>query len=199
VRGEDDWQLLTPEQIRNMCWAQNPTTKKNIELSHTGELECDYRAWLRDECQHESVNFQHVIYADGKGSCVRKQCATCGKAFGLAVSKSSTDIPDEIETVSIDKHSKYEKSRLDALRELKLKHFQIQNDDGQLKYEAYLQSDKWNHLRKRIMARAKGICEGCAERPPSQVHHLTYSHKYTELMWELVAVCDECHAKAHGK
>src|SRR5690606_1665469 len=48
------------------------------------------------------------------------------------------------------------------------------------------------------MERAGWICEGCRTRPAEQVHHLTYSHVFDELLFQLVALCEPCHNKAHG-
>lgn len=52
------------------------------------------------------------------------------------------------------------------------------------------------------VARARGVCEGCRSARATQVHHLTYQHAGHvvpggELLWELVAVCDDCHDRAH--
>ena len=37
------------------------------------------------------------------------------------------------------------------------------------------------------------MCEGCGVRRAAQVHHLTYEHVGDELLFELVAVCGQCH------
>lgn len=65
-------------------------------------------------------------------------------------------------------------------------------------YNAHLASQQWRNIRARVMARARYSCEGCAQAKATQVHHLTYTHVGHELLWELVAVCDDCHQTAHG-
>lgn len=65
------------------------------------------------------------------------------------------------------------------------------------RYEAHMASDKWARLRAKVMTRSAGICEGCLEEPATAVHHLTYKHLGDELLWELVAVCKNCHARCH--
>jgi len=67
-----------------------------------------------------------------------------------------------------------------------------------LEYSEYLKTDKWRELRRKVMTRCNGICEGCASKPVHDVHHLTYSHIYDELLYQLVGLCRECHEKAHG-
>lgn len=64
-------------------------------------------------------------------------------------------------------------------------------------YQEYLQSPGWHRKRAAVLKRARGTCEGCLTRPAVEVHHLTYEHVGDELLFELVAVCEECHAKIH--
>jgi 5-methylcytosine-specific restriction endonuclease McrA len=48
-----------------------------------------------------------------------------------------------------------------------------------------------------VLQRANGHCEGCGQRKAVQVHHLTYEHVGQEFLWELRAVCSECHDRLH--
>jgi 5-methylcytosine-specific restriction endonuclease McrA len=66
-------------------------------------------------------------------------------------------------------------------------------------YEVHLQSPKWKALRKKVIERANGICEGCGRNKATQAHHLTYERVGDEMLFDLVAVCDECHSKVHQK
>lgn len=66
-------------------------------------------------------------------------------------------------------------------------------------YAEYLKSAEWADRRDRVMARAGGVCEGCRERAATEVHHLTYEHITREFLFELVAICGECHARYHGQ
>lgn len=43
------------------------------------------------------------------------------------------------------------------------------------------------------------MCEGCLERPATQVHHLHYQRVFDECLFDLVAICDRCHAKCHPR
>jgi 5-methylcytosine-specific restriction endonuclease McrA len=54
--------------------------------------------------------------------------------------------------------------------------------------------------RSKVGSRdSRGVCEGCREQPASEVHHLTYEHVGEEFLWELEAVCDDCHSRVHGR
>jgi 5-methylcytosine-specific restriction endonuclease McrA len=64
-------------------------------------------------------------------------------------------------------------------------------------YSEYLESPEWQAKRAKILARAGGVCEGCGERPPGQVHHLTYRRLFRELLFDLVALCNGCHQACH--
>ena len=64
-------------------------------------------------------------------------------------------------------------------------------------YNEYLQSDEWWRRRRLVINRAKGYCEGCGTARCTQVHHLTYERAGNEMLFDLVAVCDECHEQLH--
>ena len=64
-------------------------------------------------------------------------------------------------------------------------------------YNKYLQSSEWKARRLKVLSRAGGLCEGCGERRATQVHHTTYEHVGNEMLWELRAVCNECHERCH--
>lgn len=64
-------------------------------------------------------------------------------------------------------------------------------------YSDYLKTTAWRLKRQAVLTRANNWCEGCAARQATQVHHKTYDHVGNELLFELVAVCDECHHILH--
>lgn len=65
--------------------------------------------------------------------------------------------------------------------------------DFWLWYLDYLRSDVWSMRRQAVFRRAHGICEACGMAAATEVHHLTYNHVGREPLFELVAVCTECH------
>ena len=64
-------------------------------------------------------------------------------------------------------------------------------------YHRYLQSPQWQRKRQLVLKRANGICEGCGLNKATQVHHLTYERIGDEMLFDLVAVCDQCHDEVH--
>lgn len=74
-------------------------------------------------------------------------------------------------------------------------------------YNAYLLSPTWRAKRERVMKRAAGLCEGCGEQRAVQVHHFRYpqdcwpgSQEWVarEKLFDLRAICRNCHADVHG-
>ncbi len=61
------------------------------------------------------------------------------------------------------------------------------------RYDRYLKSDKWKSKRRKVLTRANGKCEGCLEARATEVHHVDYQHLFDEPLFELRALCSECH------
>lgn len=48
-----------------------------------------------------------------------------------------------------------------------------------------------------VMTRDQYQCKGCGHKQAEDVHHLTYDHIFDELLFELIAVCRDCHTRIH--
>jgi 5-methylcytosine-specific restriction endonuclease McrA len=83
-------------------------------------------------------------------------------------------------------------------RELKRQR-EEQDDEWWSGYHEHLRSEAWRDKRQRVLLRAGGICEGCGAQQAHDIHHLTYRHMGDEFLFELVAVCRECHERYHGR
>src|SRR5690606_26359580 len=64
-------------------------------------------------------------------------------------------------------------------------------------YNRYMRTDEWRAKREKVLTRANGTCEGCGERVATEVHHLTYERLGAEMLFDLVAVCSDCHMTIH--
>jgi hypothetical protein len=65
-------------------------------------------------------------------------------------------------------------------------------------YEAYMSSSEWRRRRAQILRRAGRRC-GCGRRA-SDVHHKWYGRPLgSEPDAALVALCPDCHRRAHGR
>jgi 5-methylcytosine-specific restriction endonuclease McrA len=59
----------------------------------------------------------------------------------------------------------------------------------------------WKHkrsLRLQLNHRLfNGYCEMCFSVPARHVHHMTYSRQGNEWIFDLAAICEECHRQLH--
>jgi len=62
-----------------------------------------------------------------------------------------------------------------------------------------IDSDQWRDKRVLVLKRACGMCEGCGQARAREVHHKTYQHLGAEFLFELVALCVECHRRIHSE
>ena len=67
-------------------------------------------------------------------------------------------------------------------------------------YNKYLQSDKWNSIKEKVLRRDNHICQECGNTDKLIVHHKTYEHIFKEAKYldDLVILCKECHWKVHS-
>jgi 5-methylcytosine-specific restriction endonuclease McrA len=179
-----------------MTWIRPPGSKSSKQLSHTPELEADFRNWLALECTHPEIVVTRVKWSDGRPA-YRKQCSTCGFPDGSWIGKDKLGDLSTIGDGEADHYAKYEDQRREDWKSIALQHYRAQNKEDRLAYDQYLKSTEWRDKSKRVIARAGGICEGCLERKATQAHHISYRHIYNEFLWELRAVCEPCHHRAH--
>ena len=138
-----------------------------------------------------------------------RMCLTCGRLVGTWLEKSAKYVSKGEWDFSISKnwmHSRAELSRTlyksDPLTYGSARNASLAEDRRKLwfdKYSGYLASPEWKHIRQKVMSRAKGMCEGCGETQATQVHHKTYDRIGQEMLFDLVAICERCHNRIHGK
>jgi 5-methylcytosine-specific restriction endonuclease McrA len=135
----------------------------------------------------------------------RMQCTACGDT-ARQLSKADLSFGEILDATPFDEAKKnaYEKRRkarweqLEQQRRAKEEFArQAENAAWRAKYDAHIQSPKWRALRAKVFRRSNGWCEGCGDRPAVEVHHLSYAHMGDEFLWELRAVCRECHERVH--
>ena len=129
------------------------------------------------------------------------QCLDCG-------AKTSSAIPAKealamargkmIEPFDGALQEKGRKEEQRLYRERAWRVYEEKNATRRQRYNAYLQTDAWRNKRAQALARDHGVCQGCLQRPATEVHHLTYAHLEDELLFELLSVCGDCHARIHA-
>jgi hypothetical protein len=174
-------------------------TGKSFSLDHTDGLSNDLRTFYEARCIHAKISIRRRLYGGGAVHFCQ-QCLECGRSIGTALKKTKEleNSPDWDVTAEQNYVDRREAARLDVIQ----KHVRIQRDrlDGfKREYERYLKTEAWALRRGKVLKRAAGICEGCLERTATQIHHKTYNHIQDEFMFELIAVCDECHLRLHAE
>lgn len=70
--------------------------------------------------------------------------------------------------------------------------------EGSAVWSEYMNSRKWEDLRRKSLQRADYKCELCSA-PYKAVHHIRYPKKYRDdHIDNLLVVCERCHARMHG-
>lgn len=175
----------------------DPDTGLDFVLRWSEELATDLRQLDQDRCTHVRTELRRFIVKGGATQ-YWPQCVDCGDRIGKSIGKAMA--PEHVADADEEMHPRYIAERDRKREELIQKHVRIQkrNDDQRTRdYAAYLTSPIWKAKRDKVLKRARGICEGCLEATATEVHHLTYNHIFDELLFELVAVCESCHAKCH--
>lgn len=169
-----------------------------VLLAGTPELFREIEDWRNSKCSaHPRREWRRFRTSNG-GYQVRAQCLDCGYILGGPRKQTPED--RELPEVDLDAYDAYEEIKRQEYARIEQRHAALQHrreNSFFLEYEAYLNSPEWRRKRELVLRRAKGTCEGCGLRPAKQVHHLTYRHKMAEFLFELVAVCDECHERLH--
>lgn len=151
-------------------------------------------------CDCSNTQIRRRTRANGVAAFVM-QCIECGREI-RAVSQRSPEV------LALADITAFDEALRDAWEERRRAHYALQqrireNEQHQKNaewwawYDAYLLTPAWRVKRQKVLERASGICEGCCERRATQVHHKSYEHVGHELLFELVAVCDDCHRILH--
>jgi 5-methylcytosine-specific restriction endonuclease McrA len=117
------------------------------------------------------------------------QCLDCGNAASNAIPRATIRSPDSLPKWDDTLTKKWELQQRQERAEDRHAWF--------VEHNTYLRTETWKVKRYAVLKRAKGLCEGCGSAAATQVHHLTYEHWKQEFLWELVAVCDDCHERLH--
>jgi hypothetical protein len=127
---------------------------------------------------------------------LRNQCAVCGALVG-PVLRASEALPGTPQVNAGARDAA--EARYDQLARLVAEKQAPDNEHWWTAYNDYLRTPEWRDKRRRVLERAGGVCEGCGEQRATEVHHETYRHVGSEFLWELRAICSECHSRIHER
>jgi len=155
---------------------------------------------VREEwrCLHPHKELRVKTNAAGKPMYV-EQCVRCGGTDGGRwVSPRLIHDPSSVPQFDEDLAVRFRAEERAASQEVE-EQFASNGAEWWKAYNAYLETAHWREIRRAVIERAGGRCEGCGRRAATQAHHLTYVHVGNEFLWELRAVCDHCHTRAHDQ
>jgi len=154
--------------------------------------------WQMEPCLHNNMEIAVMTLSNGqKRYC--DQCADCGWESGqLANSKlTQAQMDSAVPKIESTEKQRMWQKRYDAFKQQVEENEYIAQARWWGWYNEYLKSPVWQAKRAKVFARAHNVCEACGDAPAYQVHHLTYKNVGKEPLFDLVAVCAECHRALH--
>lgn len=153
----------------------------------------EYSAFSKSfECVHGDSKLR---WRNAKKQSVFLQCLNCGGTVGTAIKHSALS-PSEYSSLGM-----WDEALAKNYSDLRLQAYESKKQEKDTAwwdwYNSYLESPAWKAKREAVLIRENWKCQGCREKSATQVHHLSYEHAGNELLFELAAVCDECHDTVH--
>jgi hypothetical protein len=171
----------------------DPTTgvehEYRVDFIYSAEMD----AFCANRCQHKTHEIAWFKTRSG-GRQLRRQCLRCYEPFGEILSHDNAT-PDT-RAANFVRRDAYRADR-QIVQEGMLRRCVQRTQEWEVRYGEYLNSEQWGGLRSLVMKRAGGRCEGCGRQSAVHVHHLSYAHVFDEFLFELVAVCLDCHHRLH--
>lgn len=167
---------------------QTPDT----QLRYNDFCKCDHE-WIlyKRERSNGAIFYQSFCSLCGEPGAVQKKKELTEQQIKIASSNCNyeyiQDLRNEHNKQKLEKYNKYIAKARDEVSETWQNWY----------YNEYLQSSVWKEKASKVKKRAKGVCECCLERKAEQIHHLSYQHVGREPLFELVAICTECHKDIH--
>lgn len=145
-------------------------------------------------CQHPETEIRYLITANGVKQ-YRFQCLVCGQWASQTLKHADPRVVAmaEIKPYDREHYENYFEQRYDFYTRAAEECRQDEQRQFWAEYSEYLQSPEWQTKRRIVLERDNYLCQACRRARATQVHHLTYKHKYREPLFELVAVCESCH------
>lgn len=188
----------------------DPRNGKQAALDHdlADKWAKEFADWSRQECKHDPRRQELRRGTNKNGSpVIRMQCLDCGERVGQSIKRPPN--ADDLSEIDDSIYEAHIAARTAAKDRIDQKYVEIQlrrwkaKEKGDSYYkqahEAYISSPAWKERRRLVMDRAQGHCEGCRKAAASEVHHLSYEHLGHEFLFELVALCRDCHSRVHAK
>jgi len=152
------------------------------------------------ECKHTSTRPTRAVKSNDV-ACVYLQCQQCGEKI-KEVSKRDYDVArlPEFDKALRDRVRNHNNERR---QEMSQQARDAESVSWKAQYNAYLKSEHWQQLRRRVIQRDHFECQNCFSRVTegsAHVHHMSYDglnrvgHSFA---FECVTLCRKCHEDFH--
>jgi hypothetical protein len=148
-------------------------------------------------CRHERTELRKRIYVDGRLN-VGAQCLRCGSWSAKKRPAGSLDSLPDYDPGLYERFLVLQREVWQRQEEERKRLQEQERKDWWARYNRYLVTDRWRRKRASVLARANNTCEAlirCSGARATQVHHLTYQRVGDEPIFDLRAVCHECHER----
>lgn len=154
-----------------------------------------YDRHFNQACKHLRFERRKQIISNGSFQ-VKHQCLDCG---AISQSKKQQTGDCNLKEVDVNMRALKWAERSEAYqRELEQLECALKQQMS-FEYQEYLHSQEWQEMRQKVFQRDNNICQGCLAQKATRIHHLTYDNVKSELCFQLVSLCESCHAKIHRK
>lgn len=134
----------------------------------------------------------------GGGVQYKNQCTLCGKGSpAIAHDKLSPAAREHAPLYDKELEQNVREEYREKRRAIAASYQESYSDRWWAWYTEYLSSPVWQRRRAAVLKRSEYVCEACGQGRAVNAHHLTYDNVGHEPLYELVAVCANCHDAIH--
>lgn len=156
-------------------------------------------AWkTRWECEHKVTTVAKDYKINGTAMYFHA-CTRCGEWWQVKGADLTAEQRAKAQPRDHTRRQAFREAKWDDFKRLRSATYERNLTEWRAWYAEYLRSSQWRELRERVLRRANHTCEGCGITEATAVHHLTYDRVGNELLFDLVAVCESCHQRAHAR
>lgn len=150
------------------------------------------------ECEHANRGYCWREFSNGSRH-FGTQCLKCGDWHTLSKKEKQRLIPHAFDAPDYDPEIKASWFRDQS--EIRKKLYQEDLETKRNCLTEYYNSQEWLDFRSRRLEFNRkflnGLCEVCFTNPAQQCHHMTYSRLYSEWIFDVAALCPDCHKSMH--
>lgn len=180
-------------------WGKGPDGR-SVRIADDQRFVGLFEQWQADACDHPTAAILGSVNA-GNQLMYRWYCRSCGCVLSSNIKHEIAEAHG-VSRAHVDEAAsrakRYQLERQERLEKLIAEAAERAQPVNRKVHQDYFHGEHWQQLRKRILARAGDLCEGCLNASAEHVHHLTYRNFGNEFAWELRAVCADCHERVHG-